>query len=338
MINVCFTVLGVGKGHITQAKYFYNLLISKKEYDIKFINIICRYEIFKKNIKNYKLIFPDCKIKNINIKSTENDISNIFNINIISNFKIIYDSLLTKDTNFIFKKYKIDLNIGFFIPKLFLKKPSVKTIDIANQYSVNSFLIDMLGYNKLANNITPISIINKNKFSKYVLPSLISNVKLTRHNVDKNICVAYDVSNIHFAKKLNIVAKNNPKFKIYFFMNEKPSINLESNIKFKFSSTKFKKYLNKASCVLSTSGHTLVQECVYNNIPIAIMPCNKSHFEQLSNYKNYINLKYAVPMDKNIKLNKLRKLNINNKLLELEKTLKNRDKIIMDILDKLVKS
>lgn len=338
MINVCFTVLGVGQGHITQAKYFYNLLKSKKEYDIKFINIICRYEIFKKNIIKYKLIFPDCKIKNINIKSNENDISNIFNINIISNFKIIYDSLLTKDTNFLFKKYKINLNIGFFIPKLYLKKPSVKTIDIANQYSVNNFLIDMLGYNKLANNITPISIINKNKFSKYVLPSLISNVKLTRHNVDKNICVAYAVSNIHFAKKLNIIAKNNPKFKIYFFMNEKPSINLESNIKFKFSSTKFKKYLNKASCVLSTSGNELIQECVYNNIPIATMPCNNSHFEQLSNYKNYINLKYVVPMDKNIKLNKLRKLNINNKSLELEKTLKNRDKIIMDILDKIVKS
>ena len=39
---------------------------------------------------------------------------------------------------------------------------------------------------------------------------------------------------------------------------------------------KLKKYLNKSPCVLSTSGNELIQEYVYNNIPIATIPCSKN--------------------------------------------------------------
>ena len=47
---------------------------------------------------------------------------------------------------------------------------------------------------------------------------------------------------------------------------------------------------------LCTSGNELIQECVYNYIPVASMPCSKKQFEQMHNYKKYLSKNYIKSM------------------------------------------
>jgi UDP-N-acetylglucosamine:LPS N-acetylglucosamine transferase len=333
MKNICFFVNGIGNGHLTQADTIFNILQGTNNYNVKIVYIINNKNIFNDNLKLYKNKFKNTKIKNISINSNESTISNIYNP--INFLKMIKDFNKVKIDEQLLISRKIDLIISFFIPKFFIKKINIKCIDIACQYCINNIIIKILSYNKIYNNIIPVSIGNKNIYSKYYIKSLISLEELDRKNVNKKIALAYNAFGDNFTNILNKIAKNNKEFKIYLFMKENPKKKLEDNIIFNYCSNKFKKILKIASCVLCTSGNELIQECVYNNIPVATIYCSNKHFEQVYNYNNYIKKKYAIHMDENLNLEKISKINnikISNKF---KKRINNRDKEIINIIDNI---
>ena len=98
------------------------------------------------------------------------------------------------------------------------------------------------------------------------------------------------------------------------------------------SKEQFKKYMKICGAVFATAGLELTQECVYNKIPIAIMPCSKVHFEQIFNYNTYIyKYNWAVPMNKNINLNNLTNRNMDTVSNKFRNDIKERNKVIMNL-------
>ena len=149
--------------------------------------------------------------------------------------------------------------------------------------------------------------------------------------------VAYSVSGKVFPLLLNKIARNNPDYTFNYFKNYDTNLITEKNIiQHKSSKLEFKNYLSKAGIVFCTSGNELIQECTYNKIPVATIPCSRVHFEQNFNYKNYVKkFKWAEEMKEKINLEKLKEKNMNNYSKFIEDSLKDRDKIILELISKL---
>ena len=226
--------------------------------------------------------------------------------------------------------------ISFWTPSV-VTKLSIPWICVANQYTVDNVGLNILNH-LCKNNQIPVSIGEPNKYSPYSLPSLIDVIPIRRENIKKNICVAYAVSGLDFQKCLAEIAINNPTFEIHFFLKAGPSIILPSNVHYHLTSrTEFRKYLEKTACIISTAGDTLVQECVLNGIPIAIMPCSYAHFEQVSNVSKYVvRLQYAIHMKPGLSLTELSKQNMIIAQKHIQQSLKHRDKDVINLVKQFI--
>ena len=265
------------------------------------------------------------------------DEEDISNLNIINGVKIAINSYknYTFDYSIYRKKYNLSLWISLFFPTLY--KWKIPYIDIANQYIIDNWIINFIV--KISKSI-PVSILFKNNYSKYYIPPLINNKLLNKKSNTRKICLAYAGEHFHFEKKIIKIANNNKKWEIKYFARNQTNKNFPKNIKiFKPSKDKFLKYMKLTKCVLCTSGFQLTQECIFNNIPVAIMPCSQQHFEQVFNFNKYTKiLKWAVPITSNLNLDKLSKRNINKYTNNLKKLLLNRNQIIKKNIKKIIKN
>jgi hypothetical protein len=248
----------------------------------------------------------------------------------------IKDFIMTKPT----KKYETENNINlwlnFFVSDLFNFR--TKQLCLANQFSINNYNINFIVFmSKLLSNVTPISIGGKNFYSKYSIPPLTKFNNIDRTNIQNNLILVYSTSGRDFPNTLFKIANKNKDYKFKFFSDKKYNKQLYDNIEFfKPSKKKFNYFITKCSCVLSTAGNELTLECVYNNIPIAIMPCSNTQFEQVYNITKYVEeLKYAKLMNENLNLDELKNNNIKLQRKNLHKLIQNREKIIIDLIENI---
>jgi len=328
--DLCFHILGVGTGHITQAKVLYDIYL-QNGYKIPYIIYACKD---KKNIKNIENLFKNSLVIHKYMNITEKDINN-YNLNIKTAIKVIY--YYFKYYNIL--KYKADLYISFgtHVPYIIYNKQII----ITNVILINGWK------EKLYSNISKIistnkiySILFKNNLTNLTLPSLINMNKINRDNIDKKMCIAYSVSGFTFFNTLIEIAKNNKKYTFYYFTNyitnNNNNIDIPENIiLMKKDLFTFKEYLSKTTCVLCTTGNELIQECVYNKIPNASIYCDINQNEQYNNYKLYVKkYKWSIEMNNNLIIDDLiinnSIINSYNEFIELNKNAKQR---ILDIIN-----
>ena len=311
--NIGLLINCFGNGHLTQADTFYKIL-KKIGYRV---NIIVLFS--NKNINTEEYYFKDEEIININVKINE---KNAGELDTFSIFKYLYYNLKNNynKVNQLGIENNIDLWISFFAPVYNTqKKMLVISRQIAHKNSLlnNSVLNYFISYN-----LIHVSLLDKNIHSDYWIPSLIDNKKIRKKS--KNICVAYYSFEGPFINILKKIANNNPEYKIYLFKNKKFD-NLPKNIIVKnISKIEFRKYLGYSSCVLCTSGNELIQECVYNYIPVATIPSNNKNWEQIENFNFYCNkLNYSEEMKENLNLNVLSNKNVKDIGDKLNKSINN---------------
>jgi len=317
-----------GIGHLTQANNFYK--ISKKiGYNIRVIILFSNKFI---DTKEYN--FNKERIIKIHMDIKEKDAGNLDSYSIIK--YLLFNTILNKNkVNNYGVKNKVDLWINFFAPAMNL---DIKTLLISRQSSHKMSLINNYITNYLISyNLIHVSILKKNMFSDYWIPSLINNKKIIKNNIKNKICVAYYSFDGPFMKIIKKIAINNSDFKIYLFKNKKFD-DLPSNIIVKnISKIEFKNYLKICSCVLCTSGNELIQECVYNYIPVATIPSNNNNWEQVENFNFYCNeLQYSEKMKMNTNLESLSNKNVKRIGDEFNKSIENRDVIINYLLKKFI--
>lgn len=289
----CFgmQICGVGNGHISQAKSVYDILEHK--YDIPIVII----HGAKKNSADS--VFPKDKIVYEDGYTTQEDVNNM---NILP---IIKDAVKNKHTEKYENAYGVNTWLNFWVTDIHNMR--TQQINISNQILLPSILVSVIVVViKFINQVEIVSIGHPNKFSNKHVPALISTDPIDRRNVNKDIILAYSVSGSDFPYVLYKLANNYPEKSFHFF-SKKHHLNFPSNVNLHNPQReKFKQLLAVAGAVLCTSGHELVQECVYNCIPVATMPCSRKQFEQRFNYKQYCEkLQFAVKMNKRTDLVKL---------------------------------
>ena len=314
-----FQINGVGNGHITQAITVYNILIKYFE-----IPIVVIYGI-KKNLQKY---FSKSKICYENMYTTNECIDNL---NMTS---ILWDIIRIKPTKKYEENYNVNLWINFFVTDFFNFR--TKGITIGCQFSSPQLkFMALTRITQLLSDIKVVSIQEKNHYDKYTIPPLISNKLINRNNINPRIILAYSVSGKIFPKTLILLAKKYPNYKFKYF-SLKHEYKYPKNITpYTPERSAFKKYQSVCGAILCTSGNELILECVYNNIPVATIPCNIQHFEQNFNFNKYVHkLNYAEVMSSKINLNKLISKNCVKIQKLLHKIISSRDKAILDLVNK----
>jgi len=328
MKNIGFFICAVGNGHFSQAHTIFSILI---KYGYKVPVVIC---FGKDKNKSWEKKLPGTDIYHELMPVSEENMNNYNNP--ISLYNIARAIFIPKNMEKYIQRYDLDMIISFWTPSV-VTKLSIPWICMANQYTIDYVALNIINH-LCKNNQIPVSIGESNRYSPYSLPSLIDTTPIRRENIKNNICVAYAVSGLDFQRCLAKIAINNPTFEIHFFLKAGSSIILPSNVHYHLTSrSEFRKYLEKTACVISTAGNELVQECVLNGIPIAIMPCSSVHFEQVSNISKYvIRLQYAIHMKPGLSLTELSKQNMIIAQKHIQQSIKNRDKDVINLVKQFI--
>nr|QFG74620.1 MAG: hypothetical protein [Megaviridae environmental sample] len=316
-----FQICGIGNGHLTQAEIIYNVLI--KNYKIPVVIIYGMED-------NFSNIFSESTVIYKKMYSSRESTGNMNKFNMaLDLFKLV------KIKNYE-KEYNITTWVNFWITNLFNMR--TKQIILANQFSISDIRINIItSMMKKLSYTDIISIHLPSKLTNYVVPPLINLNKIKRKEIKDNLILAYSVSGENFTEFIFILAKNNPLYKFKYFTYNTINIYPENIELFKPDKLNFQKYLKNCAAVLCTSGNELILECVYNNIPVATMPCSLKQFEQVHNYKKFVeNLKYALPMTKYLDINLLKNRNTTKFSLDLIDSLKNRDCKIKQLFKNLI--
>lgn len=328
MKNVAFVICGTGNGHVTQALTIYKMLKSNN-FQVPVIISVGRESKYE-----WEEIFKDADYYHIFMPVSEEEMNTLNFISQVNFLRAFYEKVNLDQYK---TKYGIDMFISFWTPN-FSTSVSVPFISIASQFTLEnkalSFLINLYKKKQI-----PVSIGTPNKYSPYWIPYLIDDKKLVRENNGKKICLAYAVSGIDFQKNLCSIAMGNKDYEIHFFFKTKPVKNFPRNVIYhKTSRVEFKKYQEIANCVLCTSGNELIQECIYNGIPVASMACNKSHFEQVANQQKYCDrLKATVLMSPTLNLDELSNRDVSIYQKQMESSIENREDKIISLINHFLK-
>lgn len=312
-----FQVCGIGNGHLSQAKVIYDIMI--KKYHIPVVIIYGQDKGYDNRFKFSKVIY---------VKTFTDTAS----INSMDYSKIVADICTLKNTKTYEDEYNVNIWFNFWINDWFNYR--TKQYMIGNQLSISHFgLSTIFLINKLLSVTVPVSILMKNKYGKLTIPSLIDSSTLCRKNINRKIILAYSSIGEDFIKRLKLIALSNKNYTFHLFKNYNTQIKLPKNVIIHMTNKEeFKKYMKICGAVFATAGLELTQECVYNKIPVAIMPCSKVHFEQMFNYNTYIyKYNWAVSMDKNLNLDKLTKRNMTIVSNKFRNAIKKRNSIIMNL-------
>ena len=291
-----FQVCGIGNGHLTQSQTVYNILITK--YDITLVIVYGRESGFTDN-------FPKSQVIYRKLYTDKDSISKM------NRLKVLQDFFTMRNTIKYEQEYGINLWFNFLVTDILNFR--TKQIQIANQIMLNSIDVYLIfSMNNLLTYSYLVTMIGSNHFTDFEIPPLIDIKKIDRNNIEKNMVLCYSVSGKKFPKTLIKIANKNPDYTFHYFLNYELNMEMPKNIILhEQNKPEFKKYLSKAELVLSTAGNQLPQECMFNKITLAIMPCDRIHIEQVSNINRYCKkFKYASKMNKNLNLEKLKKQNL----------------------------
>jgi hypothetical protein len=329
MVNLAFGVLAVGQGHMTQAKAIYDIVL-RNGYSVPII--FCMVSNKNTVVEKCNMYFTHSKIEFVKIYANEDDMNSM---NLIGNLRFFASMLRPFDTSKYEVKYNIGMWVNFWVPTIHTF--NMPAICIAPQFSVKDWRMKNI-VRLFKRKQVPVSIMEENPYSPYVVPSLINLNPITRRRGYKKVCVAYAVSGKDFGKVLEQIATNNPDFEIHFFFGKEKPSKLSPKIVWHATSVhEFKAYMEICCCVLATAGNELVQECAFNGIPVAIMPCSAAQFEQMCNYEKYVNrLRYAEPMTPTMTLKKLANRDVTKVQRDFEKSVEKREDIIVSLIEEIL--
>ena len=86
---------------------------------------------------------------------------------------------------------------------------------------------------------------------------------------------------------------------------------------------------------MCTSGNQLIQEAVYYGVPVASCPCSLKHLEQVYNHQRYLEINWIENLNHSLDLKKLINKNMTTFQSRLKMSVVNRDKKVIDLLNKL---
>ena len=316
-----FNVNGIGNGHITQAKMIYKCFM---KYNIQ-VPIVVIYG--RKQCIEITNMFP---LATLIFKKTQTTNESMNNNNIL---KLTYDLFSNKKTLQFEKSHGINTWINFFAVDLFNTSTSTK-IQVSSQICLPNIELKILKLLFRLNSQKLVSLVDNPSFVDHSIPSLISTDNISRKRINNKLILAYSVSGTDFHKTLKQIASNNPKYIFHYFTNSDVRVTLPKNCHLYKPSGEFKQFLKICGGVLCTSGNELIQECCYNEIPVATMPCSSKQYEQVYNCNLYVNkLKFASKMSSDMNLNSF--VSKNNKSIcnEFKQKLRNQDNAILKILE-----
>ena len=149
------------------------------------------------------------------------------------------------------------------------------------------------------------------------LPPLIDTSALIWKPEPKRI-LCYSVSGEAFPRTLRRIARRHPDYVFEYFLNYTHSCRVPDNVRVHPTcKTVFKEHQQNAAAVLCTSGHELIQECVYMGLPVASMACDEAHEEQVENGQYYTTKGWCQAMTDDLDLANLVKIDVTKPRAEM---------------------
>lgn len=301
-MNILFVVQGEGRGHLSQALAFSQIL---KKHNHKLVGTIVGSnnnlpEYFYNNIGSDvfridSFMFIKNNNKGINLNKTV-----FYNISKIGK----YNKSLKKIDQII-KESAPDLIINFYEFMMgtynFFYKNSTPMISIANQYSFDRSdyifpdknILDKT-FLRIANNITSykshqkwalsFKSLNINNNIETIPPFLRKEVKNLKVEND-NFYLAYIVNSGYLDNIIKISSYTDKIIEVYSNFNNIDDIIIPFNVKLFNLSDTFLERLSKCDAIISTAGFETVCESMYLGKPIYMMPI-ENHYEQKCNANN----------------------------------------------------
>ena len=84
---------------------------------------------------------------------------------------------------------------------------------------------------------------------------------------------------------------------------------------------------------LCTSGHELIQECVFLGQPVASMPCDKWQEEQVENWEYYTTKGWCEAMTDELDIDKLVKRDVSKQRDEMVTLLEGREQVVLKLIE-----
>ena len=314
-----FQICGIGNGHLTQAKVVYDIMI--KRYDIPIVVIYGRQ-------CGYDGSFADSLVVYEHMFTTPESINNN---DMLLAMLDTFGPLKMRNWE---SKFQINKWINFWVIDYY-NLFHTKQIIIANQFTVDSIELSFLTASAYAlTNTVLVSIHLSSRYTNHVIPPLISIEHKIRTSSKKPYILAYSVSGTHFLETLIQISDRNPHYTIRYYTLTKFDRTIPKTIELHEPDKEgFAKDFCACSAVLCTSGNQLILECIYNEVPVATMPCSDEHFEQNSTFEKYVyKLRYAKRMHSKLSADLLVKRDLRKYTADLKDALKEREAKVLNLV------
>ena len=318
-------VFGVGKGHLTQANTMYKILTRKIQRDVPIVIIFSNDEDCT-DLAEYA--FSKAPIKIVRIKSSADTVHNVTKLLLHSIYYLFFT------TKAIFDEmediYGVQIWMNFFAP---VRQTRRTCIHISHQVNLDSILVD-LAMLFISGTFVSLHHPCKRAKVKHTISTLIDEEKIDRIDSRSKLIICYAVSGDDLFEMLCNIARNHKDFHFVYFSPKKPDLTLDNVAWFKPNFNHFREHLKRCLAVLCTSGNQLIQECVLNKIPCAIIPAHRNHFEQRRNFEEYISRGWATELNSNLNIGQLciDHIRVCKAYKEIQDMLLDREQIIANIL------
>jgi hypothetical protein len=244
------------------------------------------------------------------------------------------DLISVKPTKVYEDSHKVDFWINFFIADL----GNFRTTQllIANQMATRNLkMLTAIYFAQHTSNTRCVSIAQPSMITSDMLPPLIETNVLFSIPEPKHI-VCYSVSGEDFPRTLKYIANKHPDYTFDYFLNYIHSYSYctPPNVRVhKTSKNAFQEHRCRAAGVLCTSGHELLQECVFLGIPVALMPCSGAQEEQVENFEYYTTKGWCVEMNEELDINNLIESDVSEQQEDITKLIDGREEKVIRLIE-----
>lgn len=318
--TIGFQINGIGNGHLTQAKTLYDILIN--HYEIPVVLVYGRENTNGIRFDASEIIYRP-------FSSTPESTNNGDVIAMLT------DLISSKHTF----KYEESHQINFWVNLLVADMGNFRTTQlvVANQFSTENLKMAVpIFFSQSTCNTKFVSIMKPSMITPHIIPPLINTSEMSqRTKVEPRRILCYSVSGEEFPRTLQFLARKYKDFTFDYFLNYTHPYHMSANIQVHpTSKITFQEYQRKAAAVLCTSGHELIQECLYMGIPVASIPCSSSQEEQVENFAYYTGRGWSVPMTNELDLKELVERNVSTQQKEFRTLIDGREAKVLELIEK----
>ena len=312
-----FQINGIGNGHLTQAKTVYDILI--EHYAIPVVLVYGRSD-------TNGVRFDASEVAYLPYASTPESTNDGDVLAIAADFISI------KPTRTYEEAHQVNFWMNFFVADLGNFRTA--QLVIANQFSTSKLkVLAPLYCAQYAGVGRFVSVAKPSMLTPNVLPPLIdTNALLWKPEPKRILC--YSVSGEAFPRTLRRIARRHPGYRFDYFLNYAHSSRVPSNVRVHPTSKgSFKEHQEKAAAVLCTSGHELIQECVFMGLPVASMACDEAQEEQVDNCEYYTTKGWCRAMTDELDLADLVKSDVTSSQAEMASLVEGSEAKILKLIE-----